>query len=150
MNISYNLLRKITKIEIINLFCLQTNSISNFSEVIKKAKSSDVKINAETLSESDKTKLLTIVANSLKQDLSNCDKNPEGWYDPYGQCYRKIGQFIIKELGGYLEHGWCVTVGETNSHWNYCTSSQKDLSVFFQFNYGDLHFNIIKYKLQTS
>jgi hypothetical protein len=150
MNISYNLLRKITKIEIINLFCLQTSSISNFSEVIKKAKSSDVKVNAETLSESDKTKLLTIASNSLKQDFSDCDKNFENWYDPYGQCYRKIGEFIVEELGGYLEHGWCVTVGETNSHWNYCTNFQKDLSVFFQFNYGDLHFNIIKYKLQTS
>ncbi len=88
---------------------------------------------------------MTIAANSLKQNFSDCDKNLGNWIDHYGKCYGMIGEFIINELGGYDVHGWSVTVGETNSHWNYCTGNFKDKSVFFQFNYGDLHFNIIKY-----
>ncbi len=79
---------------------------------------------------------MTTAENSLKQDFSDCDKNAENWIDPYGQCYRKIGEFIEKELQN--EKDWCVTVGEINSHFNF------GHGVHFQFNYGDLHFNIIK------
>jgi hypothetical protein len=86
----------------------------------------------------------------MKQEFNDCDQNRENWYDTYGQCYRMIGEFIINGLGGYTtEYGWCVTVGETNSHWNYCTGNQRDFSVLIQFNYGDLHFTFSKYKFRT-
>ncbi len=82
---------------------------------------------------------MTAAANSLKQDFSDCGENLERWADPYGQCYRKIGEFIEKELQN--EKDWCVTVGEINSHFNFGCGD------YFQFNYGDLHFNIIRHKL---
>jgi hypothetical protein len=57
-----------------------------------------------------------------KSKIHNGYKNPRNWVDVYGQCYRKIGEFIFKELGDKYAKGWCVTVGETNSHWNTKTS----------------------------
>jgi hypothetical protein len=112
-------------------------------KLFRSNKSSEVKISYKTLSESDKTKILTIVQNSMKQEFNNCDQNRENWYDTYGQCYRMIGELIINGLGSYTSEYW------TNSHWNYCTGHRSDFSVLFQFNYGDLHFTFSKCKFTT-
>ncbi len=89
---------------------------------------------------------MLIVEKSLDLNFNDCQKNsPANWTDLYGDCYRKIAEYVTEQITEHIpvdKEIWVVTVGERNSHFNNPGVSYQSL---LQLTYGNLHYNLVKY-----
>jgi hypothetical protein len=134
---------------------LQQKSLLSFSEVIQNIRSSSHSINDTSLTKLDSEKIPIILRNSLKQNFTDCEKSYDYWYDPYGRCYSKIGEYIVNELTNYSRHkySWSVAFRIIGHQLDHSDGSRLPYYIQYEVYYKDkigMKFLIFKQSIQNS